>query len=61
MWRIEWALWVCYWNAINRDDQFSIHYCANRSLLVFTFWLVVLMCGIFALGTVIRFLQDVVP
>jgi hypothetical protein len=43
------------------DDQFSIHYCANHSLLVLTFWLVVLMCGIFALGTVIQFLQDVVP
>ena len=56
-WRVEVALWVCYWNAINRDDQFSIRYCAEHSLLVFAFWLIVLMCGIFALGTVIQFLQ----
>jgi hypothetical protein len=39
-WRVEAVLWVCYWNALERDDWLSIRYCADHSLLLSAFWLV---------------------
>ena len=56
-WQVEAALWVCYWNALDRKDQASIQYCANHSLLLSVFWLVVLVGGVMMLGMVVQFLQ----
>jgi hypothetical protein len=42
-WRVEIALWVCYWNALDQDDRPSIRYCADYSLLISAFWLVALL------------------
>lgn len=28
-WRVEAALWVCYWNALDRKDQASVRRCAD--------------------------------
>ena len=55
--RVEAALWVCYWNALDRKDQESVRYCADHSLLLSVFWLVVLVGWIMTLGMVIHFLQ----
>jgi len=52
-WRVEAALWICYWNALERDDRPSIRYCADHSLLLSVFWLVVLI----TIGTVVQLLQ----
>ncbi|MDF2571759.1 MAG: hypothetical protein K0R55_3363 [Sporomusa sp.] len=51
-WRVEAVLWVCYWNALDRDDWPSIRYCADHSLLLSAFWLVMLIGGLMAFGTV---------
>ena len=56
-WRVETALWECYWNALDRDDRPSIRYCTDHSLLLSAFWLVVLIGGLMAFGAVIEFLQ----
>nr|WP_173813074.1 hypothetical protein [Dendrosporobacter quercicolus]NSL49931.1 hypothetical protein [Dendrosporobacter quercicolus DSM 1736] len=56
-WQVEAALWVCYWHALGRDDRYSVRYCAGHSLLLSVFWLVVLIGGLMALGTVVEFLQ----
>ncbi len=56
-WRVEAALWVCYWNALDRKDQASVRYCADHSLLLSVFWLVVLAGGVLTLGMVVQFLQ----
>ena len=56
-WRVEAALWVCYWNALERKDQASIRYCADHSLLLSVFWLVILIGGLMAFGMVVQFLQ----
>ena len=56
-WRVETALWECYWNALDRDDRPSIRYCADHSLLLSAFWLVALTGGLMAFGTVVQFLQ----
>ncbi|MEM5769755.1 MAG: hypothetical protein AAGU23_11265 [Bacillota bacterium] len=57
MWRIEWALWVCYWRALERDDHQSVRYCADHSLLVSVFWLVMILAGTTAFGIIVRVLQ----
>ncbi|WP_425059353.1 hypothetical protein SCACP_40410 [Sporomusa carbonis] len=41
-WRVEVALWVCYWGALRRGDKYSYQYCAEHSLLVSAFWIVAL-------------------
>ena len=42
-WRVEVALWTCYWDALRRGDRYSYQYCAEHSLLVFAFWLIMLL------------------
>ena len=56
-WRVEAALWVCYWNAMVRGDRPSIRYCADHSLLLTVFWLVALTGGLIVFGAVIELLQ----
>lgn len=56
-WRVEAALWICYWNALERVDRPSIRYCADHSLLLSVFSLVMLIGGLMAFGTVVQFLQ----
>lgn len=56
-WRVEAALWVCYWNALDRDDWPSIRYCADHSVLLSVFWLVALISGLMVFGTVVQLLQ----
>ena len=56
-WRVEVALWVCYWNALGQEDQASLRYCADHSLLLSAFWLVTLVGGLLVFGTVVQFLQ----
>lgn len=41
-WRVELALWECYWDALRRGDQYSYRYYADHSLLVGLFWVLVL-------------------
>lgn len=57
MWRVEVVLWVCYWRALDRDDRPSYRYCADHSLLVSAFWLIALVAGVMAIGTIIQFIQ----
>nr|WP_092075114.1 hypothetical protein [Dendrosporobacter quercicolus]NSL49640.1 hypothetical protein [Dendrosporobacter quercicolus DSM 1736]SDN33670.1 hypothetical protein SAMN04488502_1194 [Dendrosporobacter quercicolus] len=56
-WRVEAALWICYWHALGRDDQESVWYCAGHSLLLSVFWLAALAGGLLVLGAFMQFLQ----
>lgn len=56
-WRVEVALWVCYWDALDRKDQPSVRYCADHSLLLSVFWLVALIGGLMFFGTIVQFFQ----
>lgn len=60
-WRVEAALWVCYWNALDRDDRPSIRYCADHSLLLSVFWLAVLIGGLcWSWGRLFSFCREAV-
>ncbi|WP_434132212.1 hypothetical protein KIAC18_003986 [Sporomusa sphaeroides] len=56
-WWVEVTLWICYWNALARDDRYSSKYCVNHSLLLSVFWAVALVFGLMALGRIVSFLQ----
>ena len=50
-WRVELALWECYWGAPEGDD-FSQNYCCEHSWLVSGFWLLAVtavMLGLYLL------------
>gem|GEM_PF-2208933 len=57
-WRVEAALWVCYWNALDRKDQASVRYCADHGLLLSVFWLVALISELMVFGMFLQFLQE---
>jgi hypothetical protein len=50
MWRVEVALWVCYWRAMERGDRYSYRYCADHSLLVTLFWIAVILLPVLVFG-----------
>lgn len=57
-WRVEVALFICYLYAVRRGDRPSYRYCADRSILVSAFCVVVLAAGLMLVGAVATFLQQ---
>ncbi|WP_333593654.1 hypothetical protein [Anaerospora hongkongensis] len=42
MWRVQVALWLCYWRAWDRGDRYTYEYCGDRSIFVSIFWILML-------------------
>lgn len=49
-WRVETALFFCYFDSWQRGDDYSCRYCANKSIFVSAFWIVVLAIVLCLLG-----------
>lgn len=56
-WRVEVALFICYFDSLRRGDRESYQYCAQKSMLVSVFCFAAFMGALMLLGSVIRFFQ----
>lgn len=53
-WRVEIALFLCYFDSWQRGDNVSFRYCAHKSKLVSGFWIAIYFMGQFIVGCLLR-------
>ena len=54
-WRVEVALFICYFDSLRRGDQTSYRYCAQKSMMVSLFGFVTVVGGLTVIGVLFGF------